>query len=95
MVKKILGYLGFSLVVIAMITLIGMMLYSQNHREKKIIYEDRNIQLTTQEPLYELNDPEDPPMQDDYVVHEDTTSDKANQLEDTISILSEEVEAGK
>ena len=50
------------------------------------------MQLTTQEPLYELNDPEDPPKQDDYVVHEDTTNDKANQLEDTISILSEEME---
>ena len=95
MVKKTLGCIGFSLVVITMITMISMMLYSQNHRKEEVIYEEKTIQITTKEPLYELNNPEDPPRQDDYVVHDDTTNDKANQLEDTISILAEEVEESR
>ncbi len=95
MVKKTLECVGFSLVVIAMLALISTMLYAYKHKEAEVIYEEKPVQLTIQKPLYELNNPDNPPEQDDYVVHEDTTNNKVSQLEDAISILSEEMEERK
>lgn len=98
MARTIVRNILYVFVLFILVVAIGFMLYFRQHEEKEetFVYEDVVV-ATEQRQNVQLEDPEELPKQDDNVVHDVGTGsyDKAEQLEDVISVLTEETEEKK